>query len=56
MTELAKALKFFREGKGYSVTKMAKFLGVSRATYVNWEYRNQSPSRAALRLIQLKFV
>lgn len=47
-------LREYRKLRKFSATKMAKFLGVPRETYVNWEYRGIVPNRAALKLIEDK--
>ena len=43
MTQFSDKLKLERESKGWSKTKLAKYIGVGLSTYANWEYGVSEP-------------
>lgn len=51
MTEFSDKLKYERERRGWSKTKLAKYVGVGLSTYANWEYGIAEPDIATIKKI-----
>ena len=51
MTEFSDKLKYERERRGWSKTKLAKYVGVGLSTYANWEYGIAEPDIATIKNI-----
>ena len=51
MTEFSDKLKYEREHRGWSKTKLAKYVGVGLSTYANWEYGIAEPDIATIKKI-----
>lgn len=51
MTKFSDKLKYERERRGWSKTKLAKYVGVGLSTYANWEYGIAEPDIATIKKI-----
>ena len=51
MTQFSDKLKLERESKGWSKTKLAKYIGVGLSTYANWEYGVSEPDIETIKKI-----